>query len=127
MKENGISIEYNLKGLYTEKEEDESKFSEEDRIELLRLANMHKQIGTAKVKKGIYVTIKEAVEKIFNSNKNKLALGEGTEKTKKEETEHEDIRTKYKVKEGIKGQILDKLSKIGNKKVDKEKSEEQER
>ena len=69
MEEMQIDIEYNLKGLYSK-----DQFSEEERKEILSIANNAKRKGIAMVKKGAKVSLNELKDKIIETITKKAKL-----------------------------------------------------
>lgn len=107
MQENEIDINYNLKGLYDKEEvefdEYEDKFEKEERQEILEIANNAKDKGTAKVKKGIKVSLLELKDKIL-SRISKVKLPTSKKKLSLPQTK------KQKLREEVKQQEYDKLA-----------------
>ena len=81
LKENKIEIEYDLNGLYEKKEDDNEKLSLFDRLEIFKLADLHKEYGTGSVKKGFFVSLREKLDGLFSKfkrTKKVEQLGDGT-------------------------------------------------
>ncbi len=91
MIESEIEISYNLKGLFDKNSDDleknEDKFTDEEKQEILAIANNAKKKGIATVKKGAKVTIMEKIFKIANRIKaNKIEkIGTGLEVSQSKE------------------------------------------
>ena len=91
MIESEIEISYNLKGLFDKNlddlEENEDKFTDEEKQEILAIANNAKKKGIATVKKGAKVTIMEKIFEIANRIKaNRIQkIGTGLEVSQSKE------------------------------------------
>ncbi len=72
MKELGIDITYDLKGLYDKDRNGDKKYSKEERKEILEVANNAKTKGIAKVNKGIKVKLGELWDNIKSINPKNL-------------------------------------------------------
>lgn len=102
MAEHQIEIEYNLKGLYNKHDEGLYEpiynFSREEREEILNIANIAKNKGIAKVKKGIKVTVMEMIDRmIAKFSLKKLLEGSDVEVEEiPENKEQEELEKQYK-------------------------------
>ena len=129
-----ISIKYNLKGLYDQVNEIEDKFTQEQREEILNIANNAKRKGIATVNKGLKVRIGEIIDKIskileFKDTK-KLSEGnveqtknEDIERESKQESELEQENKKSKSK-SIFNKIIDYYTKVEEETENKLENEE---
>jgi len=101
MKEMGIELEYDLKGLYSQKDKlDEYELSKEERKEILDTANNAKKKGLATVKKGFVTAIREKIELVTDKLNPKKLLGNGRKTrllptSKKEQQRQEQKQEEY--------------------------------
>lgn len=112
-----ISIKYNLKGLYDQVSEMEDKFTQEQREEILNIANNAKRKGIATVNKGLKVRIGEIIDKISKilEFKDTKKLSEGNV----EQTKNEDIEIESKQESKLEQEDKKSKSKsIFNKIID---------
>lgn len=111
-----ISIKYNLKGLYDQVNEMEDKFTQEQREEILNIANNAKRKGIATVNKGLKVRIGEIIDKISKilEFKDTKKLSEGNvEQTKTEDIERKSKQENTKSKnKNIFNKIIDYYTKV---------------
>lgn len=82
LKENNLKIVYDLRGIYDEPENENMAMSDADRTRMLKLANYAKKMGIAKVKKGLRVSVLEAIDGIKSNKTKMLKSGEKQEKRK---------------------------------------------
>ena len=92
MEKNQIEIEYNLKGLF-----DKEAFTEEEKNEILNIANNAKKKKIATVKKGAKVTVMELINKIKNKATKLLDFKKveklPVSKQSEQEKEEDDVKT----------------------------------
>lgn len=129
-----ISIKYNLKGLYDQVNEIEDKFTQEQREEILNIANNAKRKGIATVNKGLKVRIGEIIDKISKilEFKDTKKLSEGNvEQTKNEDIEREskqeselEQENKKSKSNSIFNKIIDYYTKVEEETENKLENEE---
>lgn len=99
LKDNNLKIVYDLRGIYDEPENENMAMSDADRTRMLKLANYAKKMGIAKVKKGLRVSILEAIDGMKSNKTKRLGSGEKQEKRKiKNEPKKQTEKKRFKGK-----------------------------
>lgn len=99
LRDNGITINYDMRGLYRNK-----KIEKQDKRELMKFANESKANGVGEVKKDIRTIIYERIDNLFQKVENKkikkLDISKEDKQDVKKKVEQEDkVRFSYKVSE----------------------------